>query len=52
MAHISTSALRGFESVAKNGTELGKFVQDFLGLTLAAWADHRVDQADRRNYGS
>jgi len=36
MAHILTSAVRGFKLVAKSATELRKLIQDLLGIILAA----------------
>jgi AcrR family transcriptional regulator len=36
MAHIFTSAVRGFKLVAKSATELRKLIQDLLGIILAA----------------
>ena len=35
MAHILTSAVRGFKLVAKSATELRKLIQDLLGIILA-----------------
>jgi len=36
MAHILTSAVRGFKLVANSATELRKLIQDLLGIVLAA----------------
>jgi len=36
MAHILTSAVRGFKLVANSATELRKLIQDLLGIILAA----------------
>jgi TetR/AcrR family transcriptional regulator of autoinduction and epiphytic fitness len=36
MAHILTSAVRGFKLVAKSATELRKLIQDLIGIILAA----------------
>jgi hypothetical protein len=36
MAHILTSAVRGFKLVAKSAAELPKLIQELLGIILAA----------------
>jgi TetR/AcrR family transcriptional regulator of autoinduction and epiphytic fitness len=36
LAHLLTSAVRGFKLVARNATELRKLIQDLLGIILAA----------------